>query len=109
MILRMMTTLFARQGCIEARGNGNQALLVTLGHAEDLFILRVKTMNCFFAKPAVELDYELVVDCTAAGDSFRSAAVAMAEGNTVARAMGDCLREWCIGCSKDGRGTVVTR
>ena len=77
----------AAKDVLKLRGNGNQALLVTLGRRGSFYITN-KDDELLFAKPAVELDYELVVDCTAAGDSFRSAfAVAMAEGNTVARAM----------------------
>ena len=80
-------TIRAAKDVLQSRGNGKQSLLVTLGHRGSFYITD-RDDESIFLKPVATLDAELVVDCTAAGDSFRSAfAVAMAEGNTISRSM----------------------
>ena len=80
-------TIRAAKDVLKSRGNGKQSLLVTLGHRGSFYITD-KDDETIFLKPVATLDAELVLDCTAAGDSFRSAfAVAMAEGNTISRSM----------------------
>ncbi|CCO14826.1 ribokinase [Bathycoccus prasinos] len=77
----------AAKGVLKSRGNGKQALLVTLGHRGSFYVTD-KDEEFVFVKPLASLDPELVVDCTAAGYSFRSSfAVAVAEGNTITRSM----------------------
>jgi len=80
-------TIRAAKDVLKSRGNGKQSLLVTLGHRGSFYVTDTDDESIFL-KPVATLDAELVVDCTAAGDSFRSAfAVAMAEGNTISRSM----------------------
>ena len=99
----------AAKGVLKSRGNGKQALLVTLGHRGSFYVTD-KDEEFVFVKPVASLDPELVVDCTAAGDSFRSAfAVAVAEGDTITAPNGDCFREWCVSSSKDGCSTFIAK
>jgi len=77
----------AANDVLKKRGNGNQALLVTLG-SRGSFYITGKEEDFIFVEPIASLDSKDVIDCTGAGDSFRgSFAVAIAEGNSIARSM----------------------
>ena len=80
-----MTTPFEPPKTMKSRGNGKQALLVTLGHRGSFYVTD-KDEEFVFVKPVASLDPELVVDCTAAGRSFRSFRRKQSyEGDTITR------------------------